>query len=244
VISASRSRLSYRDRRSHQKKRYKFIGIILLVIAAYLLFSVFILQSWLLETVSMSPNYPVNSRFLVHPYLFRSNTGSLKYPPKRGDLIQIHPSYLKEEPVIIKIINPVIRFFTFQKVDIRSYKAENWENEYIFKRVIAIPGDTVKMDNFIAYVKSPDEKFFISEFEMSGKGYDIQVPKLPEGWEKDMFFSGSMDEVTLKDGEYFVLGDNRSASNDSSYRGPVKEKNIKGKIVFFYWPFRVFGLPE
>ncbi len=40
----------------------------------------------------------------------------------------------------------------------------------------------------------------------------------------------------LKEGEYYVLGDNRSRSNDSRSWGPVPEANLRGKVWMVYWP--------
>ena len=49
------------------------------------------------------------------------------------------------------------------------------------------------------------------------------------------------DRITLKSDEYFILGDNRLISKDSRYFGPIKEKEIKGKVVFRIFPFSKFG---
>ena len=48
-------------------------------------------------------------------------------------------------------------------------------------------------------------------------------------------------EIRLKDGEYFVLGDNRPASNDSRDWGPVHLDNIIGRVWVSYWPFSELG---
>ena len=49
------------------------------------------------------------------------------------------------------------------------------------------------------------------------------------------------DRITLKSDEYFILGDNRLISKDSRYVGPIKVKEIKGKVVFRIFPFSKFG---
>ena len=43
-------------------------------------------------------------------------------------------------------------------------------------------------------------------------------------------------EITLGEGEYYVLGDNRGQSNDSRAWGAVPKENVRGKVWMVYWP--------
>ena len=88
----------------------------------------------------------------------------------------------------------------------------------IIKRVIAMPGQKIKCEDGIIYIN--DKKY---------------ADKYAFGITSDF------KEVTLKDDEYFVLGDNRLVSEDSRYFGPVKKKHIMGKASIVLYPFNKIG---
>lgn len=95
---------------------------------------------------------------------------------------------------------------------------EEKENEIIIKRIIGMPGDTVKIKDNTVYVN--DE--ILEEDYAYGETSDYE-------------------EITLGEDEYFILGDNRPISKDSRYFGPVKKDEIIGKVIFRLWPINKFG---
>lgn len=106
---------------------------------------------------------------------------------------------------------------SINRFDIIVLDEEN-DNEKIIKRVIGLPGDTVAIKKGKIYIndKVIDDEYAYGE-------------------------TSDYDKVTLGDDEYFILGDNRLISKDSRYFGPIKEKEIKGKIVFRLFPFTKIG---
>ena len=50
------------------------------------------------------------------------------------------------------------------------------------------------------------------------------------------------DPITIPPDTYFMMGDNRGASDDSRFWGPVPEEWIIGKAFFSYWPPSEIGL--
>jgi signal peptidase I len=63
---------------------------------------------------------------------------------------------------------------------------------------------------------------------------------LEEDYLKDGMTSGELT-VTLRDGEYFVMGDNRFLSTDSRFYGTFTQKDIIGKAIFRWYPFDQMG---
>ncbi len=90
------------------------------------------------------------------------------------------------------------------------------------KRVIALPGDQLRIDHGRVYVN----------------GEQLSEPYVPARYADER----SQPEMTVPAGEYFVMGDHRSISSDSRDFGPVERTLIYGKASFVYWPFDQAGV--
>ena len=99
-----------------------------------------------------------------------------------------------------------------------DHNPDNRKRDFV-KRVIAVPGDKIAIISGVVWVNDKS---------------------LQEGYleYRDTF---NMDERILKETDYFVLGDNRTGSNDSRAWGPVPEVNILGKVWSVYWPLTDWG---
>ena len=86
----------------------------------------------------------------------------------------------------------------------------------IGKRVIGIPGDSVE-----------------------GRGGRVVV----NGKQVDDIPTDDFPVTRLDADKYFVLGDNRSISQDSRDFGPVPRDAIFGRVVLIYWPLGRIGVP-
>ncbi|MDA3850317.1 MAG: signal peptidase I, partial [Spirochaetaceae bacterium] len=180
---------------------------------------------------SMEPTVSMGDRFFYHPI-------SAKGKVKRGDLIVISPPFYKENSGFVNFTNNFLRVLSFQKLVISSWPRKNWEKPLMIKRVIAIPGDHIYMQDFILYVKPKGEEYFLSEFETSTMTYDIISSD--SSLSTVAMEMGSIEEMVLNPGEYFMLGDNRLASWDSASWGILNQDRLMGKIFFRYWPFKRF----
>jgi signal peptidase I len=97
----------------------------------------------------------------------------------------------------------------------------NPELSYI-KRVIALPGDRVRIDHGVVWLN----------------GKPQIEPYVPEEYQDN----DSMAEMVVPAGSYFVMGDHRCISWDSRRFGPVESSFIYGKAAFVYWPTRDAGV--
>ena len=90
------------------------------------------------------------------------------------------------------------------------------------KRVIALPGDKLRIEQGRVYVN----------------GLLIPEPYVPERFTDDR----SEAQIVLPPNEYYVMGDHRSISSDSRDFGPVGRDLIYGKAAFVYWPMEQAGV--
>lgn len=110
---------------------------------------------------------------------------------------------------------------------------------YYIKRIAAIPGDTVKIENNQLYVKSPGSDTFrkIQDIEPRfGKIYSMKG-----GYHGHLSNMGGQpfafgEEFTLGKEEYLMLGDNSRFSMDSRYFGPVNRRQFIGRAWLTFYP--------
>lgn len=155
----------------------------------------------------------------------------------RGDLVYILPKEEKKLSFFKNIVDKLVGFFTFQSFFPFSDSNLLTENAYV-RRVVGFPGDTIYMKDYMLYVKHKGETHFLTEFELTGKSYDIRIdPNSPE-WVLDIGIAGTFSEITLGEEEYFVLSDNRSRGTDSRFLGVVPATKIHGRVFVRTWPLR------
>lgn len=121
------------------------------------------------------------------------------------------------------------------------------------KRVVGVPGDTIEVINGVVKINGqfPVEPFVNMDpverdpyRQPKAMGADaLGRERYQELWQNhdlDRALEGVVKDqfgpVTVPEGSYMMMGDNRDHSCDSRYWGPVPTRNLKGKAWFIYWP--------
>ena len=140
----------------------------------------------------------------------------------------MEPNFHNREYLIVNEIG--YRFNDPKRGDVIVFRYPLDKNQYFIKRVIGLPSERIVIDN---------NSIIVYNQNLSDDGI-----KLEEGYlDINKKTTGDID-ITLKDDEYFVLGDNREHSLDSRIFGVLPEDLIIGKAWFRGWPFDQFGFLE
>ncbi|MEI6056692.1 MAG: signal peptidase I [Lentisphaerota bacterium] len=241
----------------------------------YLLFSTLRADLTIEKDGSFQGIYPPYNKFLIFPWT-SLQIGDLKYAlpgtpqkvteycfNKLSEVPSFFPSglslcdgYLSDGDHLF--VNRLSYHFTEpERGDIVVFTTNDLKNDstgeplsnigyYYVKRLVGMPGDTLKIENNILMVKIktsdkfiPITDFGIEAFKRVYSNKGGYQPYIPYG----RLAVGS--EVNVPDNSYFMLGDNTLWSADSRYWGFVPRSNIVGKASFVFWPFlRRFGFSD
>jgi signal peptidase I len=196
------------DRRAKPSATRSLVEWVLVVagaVAVALLVRVFAVQAFYIPSASMEPTLVEDDRVLVNRLSYKL------HDVNRGDVV------------------------VFEKPDSLVTPPGPEEINDLIKRVIALPGESVVLQNGDVYVD----------------GRLLDEPYLPEGTTTQPGPGGSTwahrctvdDPCVVPEGTVWVMGDNRSNSEDSRWIGPIDQDTIVGRAFVTVWPFdRLSGL--
>lgn len=224
------------DKSSKRKKFFKEVKSIFFIIVAVLAFRSTFFEPFKIPSGSMIPTLMIGDFILVNKFSY-----GFKVP---------FSDWFSDPIYITGPKKP-------QRGDVIVFKyPRNPDLNYI-KRVVGLPGDTVEIVDKVVYVNdSPirsneisgdeimedmDEKFkrFNFQFFQTQTGDHEHIAQVDE----DNVYIANFNRVTVPDGHYFVMGDNRDFSADSRIWGYVPFENVKGEAVMvwfslsFPWPW-------
>lgn len=114
----------------------------------------------------------------------------------------------------------------FDVVVAEVYDEVDHKKRRIVKRVIGLPGETVKYENNKLYINGV----------LTNEDY------LREGTVTGDFSTNDFSSYVIPDNSYLILGDNRGNSTDSRMLGYISGDKIIGKVTFRLYPFNKIGI--
>ncbi len=208
--------------KSRIKEILEWIYCIIIAIILALIVRYFIGTPTIVKQPSMFPTLKPDQRLVLNRW-----GRTIKKEPKRGDIITFEaPSksfissneYDKDNPVAIYENEPTNIFAKF-----KYYVLEIGKTSYI-KRVIALPGEHVEIENGKVYIN----------------GEELEESYLQDGVETEMA-GGSFSDFIVPEGYIFAMGDNRLQSSDCRRFGCIPIEKVEGTVLLRFWPLNVFG---
>ena len=142
------------------------------------------------------------------------------YQPVRVEGTSMLPELRDQDRLFINKF--AYHFESISRGDVVVFHYPRDPSKSYIKRVIALPGDTLRIDEGRVFVN----------------GKRIAEPYVPLRFRDDR----SMAKMVIPGNDYFVMGDHRSISSDSRDFGPVPRHLIYGKAAFIYWPADNMGV--
>lgn len=208
----------------------EWIFCIVVAFVLAILIKYFVGTPTIVSQVSMRPTLQSGQRLILNRWMRIINE-----MPKRGEIITFEApskvSYSSESEVDLK--NPVAKYEKEPKSwwgKFAYYVLEIGKESYI-KRVIALPGEHVKIENGKVYIN----------------GEELAEPYLQPGvttnanYETTYSNYNYFSEFIVPEGYIFAMGDNRSQSTDCRAFGCIPIEKVESKVWIRFWPLNLFG---
>jgi len=117
------------------------------------------------------------------------------------------------------------KFSDIERGFVVIFRYPNDPSRFFIKRVIALPGETIRIQDRKVFIKTVGSSDFA----------ELNETYLNNTIQNDL-------EEDLADDEYFVMGDNRGNSSDSRSWGPLNETFIKGQTILRLFPLDLIGI--
>jgi len=156
---------------------------------------------------------------------FKIPTGSMKPNLLVGDHLIVNKFIFA--PTRFAFERALLPMRPIERGDIVVFKfPEEPERDFI-KRVIGLPGDTLELRN---------QTVSINGRALTERYAHYLFPPAAEG-QMNGDLRRKYGPVTVPDGHYFMMGDNRDDSQDSRFWGFLPQSYVKGRALFIYWSF-------
>ena len=197
---------------SKLRSTIEWLAVIVIALAAALLIKEYIFQAFEIPSASMERTVNVGDRILVNKLSYAFGE------VQRGDLV------------------------VFERLEGTPGSTDD-----LIKRAIALPGETIEVrsDGRI-WIWGPgetaDDAARLEEPYLDVQNAVLSAPRPSDALTQDIWDTRCVNQpretgrCTLDDSSYFMMGDNRNASSDSRFFGPVPDENLVGRAFARIWP--------
>jgi signal peptidase I len=187
----------------------ELIVIVVVAIGLALLIQAFLVKPYRIPSESMEPTLDVGQRVLVSRFNYKFSD------PDRGDIVVFHPPAGADSNTCGVPDKP--------EDEACPRPTPKRDNVNFIKRIVAIPGDTLAIQDGHPVVNGKQKK---ENFILPCAPGTCNFPR----------------SIKIPPGYFFMMGDNRGQSDDSRFWGPVPKKWIIGQAFSTYWPPRRIGI--
>ena len=152
------------------------------------------------------------------------------FAPVSVDGQSMAPTLEDQDRLILNKIDKIDRF------DVIVFPAPSEPDKQYIKRVIGLPGDTIRYQDDVLYINGEpiEEEYLENSIENMTPGNNFT---------EDFLLAAKTGEETVPEGTYFVMGDNRQNSKDSRFSevGFIDASTVSGTTNLRIWPLKKIG---
>ena len=157
---------------------------------------------------------------------FKIPTGSMKPNLLVGDHLLVNKFIFA--PTASPLERAILPMRPIERGDVVVFKFPEEPDRDFIKRVIGLPGDALELKN---------QTIHINGMPLIEPYAHYLFPPVAEGQADGFDLRRKYGPVTVPDGHYFMMGDNRDDSQDSRFWGFLPAAYVKGRALFIYWSF-------
>ena len=141
----------------------------------------------------------------------------------------MEPNFYTGERILVEKVTK--HFKKFERGEIIVLHPPGNDSVDYIKRIVGIPGDSIKIKDCSVFISRDGDKFKLEETYLEKNTCTSTTGALREGRSEK-----------IGDNLYFVMGDNRIRSADSRIFGEIDKERIVGRVVFRFWPLNKLRL--